>query len=88
MAQKEGHEKFGGREKGTPNKSTQETRVMIQNVLEGCEEKIKTTLRALDGKDYIDALSKLLPYVVPKKTDITSGDQSIIIRFDKDDEKA
>ena len=79
-----------GRPKGTPNKTTQEARELLDTVLLGQVDNIASALERLkqesDAK-YIDACVKLFQYVLPKKTDITSKDQSInplTINFDPD----
>ena len=65
--------KFGGRQKGTPNKintTTAETKQMLQNVVTKQIEKLETTLNKLEPVERVNALSKLLPYILPKQQDI------------------
>ena len=65
--------KFGGRQKGTPNKvnsTTSETKQLLQNVVTKQIEKLETTLSKLEPVDRVNALSKLLPYILPKQQDI------------------
>ncbi len=65
--------KFGGRQKGTPNKvnsTTAETKQLLQNVVTKQIEKLETTLSKLEPVDRVNALSKLLPYILPKQQDI------------------
>lgn len=65
--------KFGGRQKGTPNKvntTTAETKQMLQNVVTKQIEKLETTLSKLEPVERVNALSKLLPYILPKQQDI------------------
>lgn len=65
--------KFGGRQKGTPNKvnsTTAETKHLLQNVVTKQIEKLETTLSKLEPVDRVNALSKLLPYILPKQQDI------------------
>ena len=65
--------KFGGRQKGTPNKvnsTTEETKQLLQNVVTKQIEKLETTLSKLEPVDRVNALSKLLPYILPKQQDI------------------
>lgn len=65
--------KFGGRQKGTPNKvntTTAETKQLLQNVVTKQIEKLETTLNKLEPIDRVNALSKLLPYILPKQQDI------------------
>lgn len=74
--------KYGGRKKGTPNKTTSETKQLLQNVVTKQIEKLETTLNKLDPVDRVNAISKLLPYILPKQnenvnmntnTSLTSG---------------
>jgi len=67
--------------KGAVNKSTKKMREVLAHVLDGREESIQKALDSLTGKDYIDALSKLLPFVIAKKTDVTTDDEKINITF-------
>lgn len=85
MAAPKGHPKYGGRAKGTPNKST-------QNLLDICEqegiEPFRAMLRAFkdieDPVRQVDALEKICQYLYPKRkaielsTDEDSGFQIII----------
>lgn len=62
--------KFGGRTKGTPNRTTAETKQALQNVLSKQIDSLQTTLNKLSAVDRVNALSKLLPYILPKQQDI------------------
>ena len=65
--------KFGGRQKGTPNKvntTTAETKQLLQNIVTKQIEKLETTLNKLEPVERVNALSKLLPYILPKQQDI------------------
>ena len=65
MGFKKGHKKFGGREVGTPNKLTKDLRELISKAID--IDKIKCMLNQIeDPVDYINAVSKLLPYIVGK----------------------
>jgi hypothetical protein len=59
--------KTGGRAKGTPNRTTAETKQLLQNVVTKQIEKLETTLNKLEPVDRVNALSKLLPYILPKQ---------------------
>ena len=59
--------KHGGRAKGTPNKTTAETKDLLQKVLGKEVMKLGLMLGKLDPIDRINALSKLLPYILPKQ---------------------
>jgi hypothetical protein len=73
---KKGTPKTGGRIKGAVNRTTKEARDVLEQVLLNQVDNIKDSLDSLkndsDAK-YIDACSKLFAYVLPKKTDVTSG---------------
>ena len=58
--------KFGGREKGTPNKLTSELRKALKNILSEEIELIPDHFKKLDPKDRMELLIKLLPYGLPK----------------------
>ena len=69
-----------GRTKGSPNKTTKEARELLEQILLGQVDNIKQSLEIVMKKDparFLDACSKLFTYVLPKKTDITSGDEPI-----------
>lgn len=86
MAQgrKKGTKKTGGRSAGTPNRTTKEARLLLEQVLLGQVDNIKKSLeRLLEENDsrYLDACSKLFTYVLPKKTDVTSDGEKIDIKL-------
>ena len=64
--------KFGGREKGTPNKLTAELRAALKDVLYDEIEQIPHRLDELETKDRLELLVKLLPYVLPKVNNISA----------------
>lgn len=59
--------KTGGRKAGTPNKSTQEMRDFMQAFLESKLDDLNEVFEQLKPKDKINALIKLLPYLMPKQ---------------------
>jgi hypothetical protein len=76
--------KTGGRQGGTPNRTTKEARELLEQVLLGQVDNIKTSLESLkvdSDSRYLDACSKLFAYVIPKKTDVTSGDEKITLQL-------
>ena len=62
--------KTGGRTKGTPNKTTAETKQALQNVLSKQIDMLQATLNKLEPVGKVNALAKLLPYILPKQQDI------------------
>jgi|TARA_R110002111_G_scaffold242468_2_gene304432 hypothetical protein len=63
--------KYGGRQKGTPNRMTKELRVVLKDLLHQELEQIQEHLNALKPKERIELLIKLMPYVLPKVTSIS-----------------
>jgi len=57
---------LSGRKKGVPNKDTAKIRGFIIDILDEQGEKLKTELAKLEGKDYIQAVTALLPYAVAR----------------------
>ena len=75
MAAHKGHTKVGGRKKGVTNRTTKEARDFFTKVVQGQFDNIEGAMQELYEKDkarYIDSLTKLVQYVLPKKTDITT----------------
>ena len=65
MGFNKGHKKFGGREVGTSNKLTKNVRECISKAID--TDRINDALNQItDPLDYINAVSKLLPYVIGK----------------------
>ena len=55
-----------GRPKGTPNKVTTTIRNWIVELINDNREQIQKDLKALDPKDRLSFIEKLLPYILPK----------------------
>jgi len=76
----EGHKKLGGKTSGTPNKTTKEAKEILNKILFDEIPNIKAALLAIKEKDeykYLECLSKLFPFVIAKKTDVTSDDEAL-----------
>ena len=58
--------KFGGRQKGTPNKLTKELRSVLKDVLYEEIDRLPERLDELDTKNRLELLVKLMPFVFPK----------------------
>jgi hypothetical protein len=79
-------EKTGGRTKGTPNRTTHETKKIIRAIVDEELANIPIMLSKLEPYERINAITKLLPYVVPRQSEVkgvqTSNEiQPIIISF-------
>ena len=75
MAARKGHAKLGGRQKGTPNRTTKQARELLEKVLFGEIDNIHASLTSIrkESEDkYVDSLVKLFKYVLPQKTDVTT----------------
>lgn len=67
-----------GRPKGTPNKSTKEMKALIKTFVENELSNADELLAELTPKERLDILCKLLPYVVPKQTEIVNEESRIV----------
>ena len=70
--------------KGSQNRTTKEAKELLNIILFDELDNIKDSLKKIrDDNDYryIDCLSKLFTYVLPKKTDVTSGDEKIVTQL-------
>ena len=56
-----------GRPKGKPNKVTQEVRAWLSTVIDKNRKQMEKDLKALEPKDRLQILEKLMQYVVPKQ---------------------
>ena len=68
-------QKFGGRQKGTPNKCTAKTKALLTDLIIGETDRIHEALNEVfesNKKEYLQVMIRLLPYVMPKATEIES----------------
>ena len=63
--------KFGGREKGTPNRLTKELRSVLKDIVYQELEKIEEHLDELEPKERLELVLKLMPYTLPKVNNIS-----------------
>lgn len=63
--------KYGGRQKGTPNKVTKELRSLLKEVLYNELEGLEERLQELTPIERITVMTKLMPYVFPKLDSIS-----------------
>lgn len=61
--------KTGGRQVGTPNKTTKTVRELLETALNQELERLPIYLAELPINDRINLIIKLLPYIVPKYKD-------------------
>jgi hypothetical protein len=72
MAAPKGHQRYGGREKGVPNKSTQELKDKFNLVWSENVPKINEALEQVYMEDparFLEILAKYAQYFVPKKVE-------------------
>lgn len=62
-------QKFGGRTKGTPNKTTKELKEALQSIVNAEIKALPALLSELETKDRLNLLTKLLPFVLPKESE-------------------
>lgn len=59
--------KSGGRQKGVQNRTTAETKELLQTILGKELDKLGVLLGKLEPLERVNAIAKLLPYIVPKQ---------------------
>ena len=59
------NQKFGGRTKGTPNKTTAELRERFTSLLESNMDRIQSDLDTLEPKDRIRTLLEISKFIIP-----------------------
>lgn len=67
MARPKGTPKTGGRKKGTPNRTTKVLRQWLTNFVRKNRRTMQSDLDALEPKDRLIILEKLMGYVIPKQ---------------------
>lgn len=70
MAGFKGTRNINGRPRGAVNKTTAETKELLQKIISNELDNIEQLLNKLDPKERLDAVIKLLPYIIPKQTEI------------------
>lgn len=68
-------QKTGGRTKGTPNRSTKETKEMLQKIVNNEIDNLGEMLEKLEPLERVNAIAKLLPYIVPKQSEVSLTEQ-------------
>lgn len=65
------------RPKGSKNRITIETKEVLTSILENNYTKIETELNEMKGKAYIDAIFKIVEYVIPKAKEEETAETNI-----------
>ena len=63
--------KYGGRQKGTPNRMTKELRSLLKEIIFEELGDIQEKLDLLEPKERLEILVKLIPFVLPKVNSIS-----------------
>lgn len=71
--------KFGGRKKGTPNKTTEEIRELFQQLVSENMANLKEDLEGLNGEKRVKYVIELAKFVLPtlKATELKGGGMEI-----------
>ena len=70
--------KTGGRQLGTPNKTTSELRRVLKHMVDNELQNLQDNINELEPKERIELLIKLLPYVMPKVQTVSPRDDEPI----------
>ena len=63
--------KYGGRQKGTPNRMTKELRVLLKDIVYQELEEVQERFSLLEPKQRIELIIKLMPYILTKVNNIS-----------------
>lgn len=82
----DGRGRLGGRQKGTPNRVTATLKEWLADLLDRNRERIEEDLEALEPRDRLAMLERLMGYVIPKckvaeEEEAQAFPQSIEIRY-------
>jgi hypothetical protein len=64
-----------GRPKGAVNKTTSETKELLQKIVSKEIENLSDLLEQLEPLERVNAIAKLLPYIVPKQSEVSLLEQ-------------
>jgi len=71
-----GHNKTGGRKKGTPNRRTEKERNLIRQIVDKELKAFPRLLCQVEPKDRMLIVTKLMPFVYSKKQEISIEDET------------
>ena len=63
--------KYGGRQKGTPNRITKELRSLLKDVMYDEIGALQERLDTLNPRERVGLLIKIMPYALPKVTSVS-----------------
>lgn len=69
MSRTKGTPKTGGRTTGTPNKVTSTLKEFIKGIINNNRDQIEKDLKALQPKERLMILERLMQYIVPKQSE-------------------
>jgi len=67
-------QKFGGRQKNTPNKLTSELRNLVKVIVSNQLENIETDLKKIKPHQRVELIIKLMNFIIPKQNSITGNE--------------
>jgi hypothetical protein len=70
----------GGRPKGSVDKVTSDAKALFMEIMEGQVPKVQEALNEVYKEDkaaFLKYLAALMPYFIPKKTDVTSNGKEL-----------
>ncbi len=73
MGRPKGSIKYGGRKKGTPNKTTAETRQWLKTFLDKNQNQIEDDFKALEPHQRLQIFERLLQYTLPKMQSVNAS---------------
>ena len=69
----DGRGRLGGRAKGTPNRITASVKDWIFQVIDKNRLQMEKDIEALEPKDRLQVLEKLMQYVIPKQQSVSAN---------------
>lgn len=69
----DGKGRIGGRQKGTPNRVTASVKDWVAQVIDKNRRQMERAIKALEPKDRLQMLEKLMQYVVPKQQAVSAN---------------
>lgn len=69
----DGKGRLGGRQKGTPNKVASSVKEWLSTLIDKNRRQIEHDLKALDPRERLQMLEKLMQYVIPKQQAVSNS---------------